>query len=73
MKYYWIASKIEIKMQATKNKLCTCKMRGEGNIPLNNVNVGKEFLQIQKCAFQQQAFPNFRYSTQVCGFLLQQC
>ena len=48
MKYYRIASTIKIKMQATKNKLCACKMRGEGNMPLNNVNVGKEFLPIQK-------------------------
>ena len=24
-------------------------------MPLNNVNVGKEFLPIQKCAFRQQA------------------
>ena len=55
MKYYWIASTIEIKTQATKNTLCACKMRGEGNKPLNNVNVGKEFLPIQK-----QALPNFR-------------
>ena len=43
MKYYWIASTIEIKTQATKNTLCACKMREEGNTPLNNVNVGKEF------------------------------
>ena len=45
MKYYWIAS-IEIKTQATKNTLCACKMREGGNIPLNNVNVGKEFVPI---------------------------
>ena len=51
---------IEIKTQATKNTLCACKMRGEGNMPLNNVNVGKEVLQIQKFAFRHQAFPNFR-------------
>ena len=56
--YYWIVSTIEIKTQATKNMLCACKMRGEGSMPLNNVNVGKEFLQIQKCAFPQHAFPN---------------
>ena len=55
MKYAWIASTIEIKTQATKNK-----MWGEGSIPLNNVNVGKEFLPIQKCAFPQQALRNFR-------------
>ena len=30
-----------------KNTMCTSKMRGEGNMPLNNVNVGKEFLPIQ--------------------------
>ena len=60
MKYDWIASTIEIKMQATKNMLCACKMKREGNMPLNNVNVGKEFLPIQKYAFRQQAFPNFR-------------
>jgi len=60
MKYYWIASTIEIKMKAIKNTLCASKMRGEGNMPLNNVNVGKEFLLIQKCAFQQQVFPNFQ-------------
>ena len=59
MNYYWIASTIEIKTQATKNTLCACKMSGEGNMALNNVNVGKEFLPIQKCAFRQQAFPNF--------------
>jgi hypothetical protein len=28
-------------------------------MPFNNVNVGKEFLLIQKCAFRQQAHPNF--------------
>ena len=28
-----------------------CLDGGEGNILLNNVNVGKEFLLIQKCAF----------------------
>ena len=55
MKHYLIASTIEIKMQATKNALCACKMRGEGSMPLNNVKAGKEFLPIQKCAF-----PNFR-------------
>ena len=60
MKYYWIALTIKIKTKAIKNTLCACKMRGEGNIPLNNVNVGKEFLPIQKYAFRQQAFPNFR-------------
>ena len=59
MKYYWIASTIEIKTQATKNTLCACKKRGEGNMPLNNVNVGEKFLPIQKCSFRQQAFPNF--------------
>ena len=60
MKYYWRASTIEIKTKANENKLCACKRRGEGNMPLNNVNVGKEFLPIQKWAFRQQAFPNFR-------------
>ena len=59
MKYYWIASTIEIKTHATKNTLCAL-MRGEGSMLLNNVNVGKEFLPLQKCAFRQQAFPNFR-------------
>ena len=48
MKYYLIASTIEIKTQATK-KTCACKMRGEGNMPLNNGNVGKEFLPIVYC------------------------
>ena len=28
-------------------------------MPLNNVNVGKEFLLIQKCGFRQQAFLTF--------------
>ena len=51
MKYYWIASAIEIKTQVIKNTLCTSKMRGEGSMPLKNVNLGKEFLPIQKCAF----------------------
>jgi len=51
MKYYWIASTIEIKTKAIKNKLCLSKMREERNMPLKNVNVGKEFLPIQKCAF----------------------
>ena len=53
MKYYWIASTIEIKMQATKNTrtLCVCKMREEGKMPFNNLNVGKEFLPIEKCTF----------------------
>ena len=60
MKYLWIASTFEIKTQATKNILCAYKMRGEGNMPLNNVNVGKEFLPIQKCALRQQACRNFR-------------
>ena len=53
MKYYWIAWTIEIKTKTTKNTLCAFKVRGEGNMPLNNVNVGKEFLPIQKCAFRQ--------------------
>ena len=30
---------IEIKTKAIKNTLCASKMRGEGNMPLNNVNV----------------------------------
>jgi hypothetical protein len=55
MKYYWIASTIEIKTKAIKNTLCAYKMRGKGNMPHDNVNVGKEFLPIQKCAFGQQA------------------
>ena len=59
MKYYQIASTIEIKTLATNNTLCACKMRGKGNMPLNNINVGKEFLPIQKCAFRKQAFPNY--------------
>ena len=58
---------LKSKWQATNNTLCACKMSREGNMPLNNVNVGKEFLPIQKCAFRQQAFPNFR----VGGCLLQ--
>ena len=69
MKYYWIASTIEIKTQATKNTLCASKMRGEGNMPLNNVNVGKRFLPTQKSAFRQQPFPNFRLSAQDDGCL----
>jgi hypothetical protein len=60
MKHYWIASTIEIETKTNKNTLCASKMREEGNIPLNNVNVGKEFLPIQKCALRQQVFPNFR-------------
>ena len=72
MKYYWIASTTDIKTQATKNTMCACKVRGEGNMPLNNVNAGKEFLPIQKCAFRKQALPNFRYPAQVGGCLLQQ-
>ena len=32
MKYYWIASTIEIKTRVTKNTLCACKMKGEGNM-----------------------------------------
>ena len=60
MKYYWIASTIEIKTKAIKNTLCAYKMRGEGNMPLNNIHVGKVFLPIQKCPFRQQAFPSFR-------------
>ena len=58
MKCHWIALD-KIKTQATKNTLCSCKMRREGNMPLKNVNVGKGFLPIQKCAFRKQAFPNF--------------
>ena len=61
-------SLIEIKNQATKNT-----MKGEGNMPLNNVNVGKEFLPIQKCAFLQKALPNYRLSAQVGVCLLQKC
>jgi hypothetical protein len=60
MKYYSIASTIEIKTKATKNTLCACKMTGEGRMPLNNVNIEKDFLPIQKCGFWQQAFPNIR-------------
>ena len=45
MKYYWIASTIEIKTQATKIKLRGCKMKEVGNMTLNNVSEGKEFLQ----------------------------
>ena len=33
MKYYWIASTIEIKTQATKNTLCAFKMRGREHAP----------------------------------------
>ena len=59
--YYWIPLTIEINWwQATKNTLFASKMRGKGDILLNNVNGGKEFLLIQKCAFRQLAFPNFR-------------
>ena len=41
MKYYWIALIIEIKTASHKEYFGACKMRGEGNMPLNNVNVGK--------------------------------
>ena len=51
MRDYWIASTIEIKMKAIKNMLCASKMRGEGNMALNNVNVGREFRPIQKMCF----------------------
>ena len=62
MKYYWIALTIEIKIQATKTTLCACKMKGEGNMLLNNVNVGKEFLPIQKFANNRRylTFDNLR-------------
>ena len=60
MNNYWIASTIEIKTQATKNTLCACKMRGEGNMALNNVNVGKDFFPDIKMCLPTQAFPNFR-------------
>ena len=73
MRYYWIASTIEIETKVIKNTLCASKMRREGKMPLNNVNVGKEFLPIQKCAFRHQAFPNFRLFAQAGGCLLQQC
>ena len=53
MKYYCIASTIEINTQATKNTLCACKMKRKGNMPLNNVNVEKKFLPTHKCAFRQ--------------------
>ena len=56
MKYYWITSTIEIKTKAINNTLYI----REGNLPLNNVNLGKEFLPIQKCAFRQEELPNFR-------------
>ena len=52
MKYYWIASTIEIKIQATKNTLCACKMRGRREHAAQQCNVGKEFLSVQKCAFR---------------------
>ena len=42
MKYYRIASTIEIKTKDIKNTLCASKNRGEGNMPLNNVNVGQD-------------------------------
>jgi len=47
-------------MQTTKNIFCAYKMRGEGNMPFSNAHIGKELLPIQKYAFRQQAFPNFR-------------
>ena len=40
MKYYWISSTTEIETKAINNTLGASKMRGEGNVPLNNVNVG---------------------------------
>ena len=49
MKYYWIVSTIEIKTKAIKNMLCASKIRREGSMPLNNVNVGKEFLPTKMC------------------------
>ena len=42
MKYYWIASTVEMETKAIKNTLCATMMRGEGNMSLNNVNVGKD-------------------------------
>ena len=58
MKYHWIASIIEIKTKDINNTLCASKMKDKGNMPHNNVNVGKEFVPIQKCALRQQAFSN---------------
>ena len=31
--------------------LCACKMRGEGNMPLNNVNVGNPYCRFVNCHF----------------------
>ena len=65
MKHYWIASTIEIKMQATNNALCACKMRGGREYSAQQCKCGKGVSpDTKKCAFRQQAFPNF---------LLQQC
>jgi hypothetical protein len=50
MKYYWIASTIEIKAASHKNTLCACKMRGEGNMQLNNLNVGNRYCRLGKKA-----------------------
>ena len=48
MKYYWIASKIEIKM-ASHQEYVVCKKRGKRNMPLNNVNVGNRYCRFVNC------------------------
>ena len=59
MKYYWRASTIGIKTASYQDYVACLYDEGGRELPLNDVNVGKEFLLIQKFAFRQQAFPKF--------------
>ena len=43
------AQQLKSKRQATNNTLCACKMRGQGNIPFNNVNVGNRYCTFINC------------------------
>jgi hypothetical protein len=47
--YYWIVSQLKSNWQDTKNTLCACKMKGEGNMLLNNVNVGNQYCRFVNC------------------------
>ena len=48
MKYYCIASTIEIKIASHQEYVVCLYDEGEGKMPFNNVNVRKDFLLLQK-------------------------
>ena len=57
MKYYWIASTMEIKKKDIKNTLCASVMRGEGNMPLNSCKCRKGVSPDTKMCFPTTGFP----------------